>query len=147
MMRKIQSIQLYWFHACLNKLTWCLVQNMIKHYLRSQMSLNFESLVQNSSNPSGCSCISPTHSFYHVMIMHHIVHCIDCVSFSVAGICPLSIDVLPTMSSMTPMKSYNIFRSASQAKPPFSFRYNPPLSLLLSFTTLGQQRFNCYMLR
>ena len=26
--------------------------------------------------------------------MHHIVHCIDCVSFSVAGICSLKIDVI-----------------------------------------------------
>ena len=139
MIRKIQSIHLYWFHACLNKLTCCLVQNMLKHYLRSQVSLNFESLVQNSSNPSDCSCISPTHSFYHVMIMHHIVHCIDCVSFCDASICPLSIDMIPTMRSMTPMKSYNIFRSARQAKLPCSCRYNPTLLLLLSFTTLGQQ--------
>ena len=122
MIRKIQSIHLYCFHACLNKLTCCLVQNIIKHYLRSQMSLNFESLVQNSSNPSVCSCISPTHSFCYVMIMHHIVHCIDCVSFCVAGIYPLSIDVIPKMRSMTPMKSYTIFRSARQAKPPCSFR-------------------------
>ena len=52
-----------------------------------------------------------------------------------------------TMSSMTPMKSYAIFRSARQAKPPCSFRYNPTLSLLLSFTALGQQRFICYLLR
>ena len=29
------------------------------------------------------------------MIMHHIVHCIDCVPFCVAGICPLLIDVIP----------------------------------------------------
>ena len=121
--------------------------NMIKHYLRSQMSLNFESFVQNSSNQSGCSCISPTHSFCHVLIMHRIVHCIDCVSFCVAGICLLSIDDVPTMSSMTSMKNYTIFRSARQAKPPCSFRYNPTLSLLLSFTALGQQRFNCYLLR
>src|SRR3954471_9167268 len=85
--------------------------------------------------------ILPCHS------MHHIVHCIDCVSFSVAGVCPLSIDVVSTMRSMTPMKSYIIFRSARQAKPPCSFRYNPTLSLLLSFIALGQQRFNCYMLR
>ena len=92
MIKKIQSIHLYQFHACLNKLTCCLVQNMIKHYLRSQMCLNFESLVQNSSNPSGCSCIRPTHSYCLVISMHHIVHCIDCVSFSVAGNCPLSID-------------------------------------------------------
>ena len=147
MIRKIQSIHLYWFHACLNKLTCCLVQNMIKHYLRSQVSLNFESLVQNSSNPSDCSCISPTHSFYHVMIMHHIVALHWLCSLSVAGVCPLSIDVVSTMRSMTPMKNYSIFRSARQAKPPCSFRYNPTLSLLLSFTALGQQWFNCYMLR
>ena len=51
--------------------------------------LGIESLIQNSPNPSGLSYISPIHPFYHVMIMHHIVHCIDCVSFSVAGICPL----------------------------------------------------------
>ena len=147
MIRKIQSIHLYQFHACLNKLICCLVQNMIKHYLRSQMCLSFESLVQNSSNPSGCSCISPTHSFYHVMIMHHIVHCIDCVSPLFVGACPHSVDDVPTMSSMTPMKNYAIFKSARQAKPPCSFRYNPTLSLLLSFTALGQQRFICYLLR
>src|SRR3954467_13797330 len=127
MIRKIQSINLYLFRACLNKLTCYLVQNMIKHYLNSQMSLNFESLVQNSSNPSGGSCISPTHSFYLVMIMHHIVHCIDCVSSSVAGISPLSIDVVSTMSSMTLMKNYIIFRSARQAKPPCSFLWGPRL--------------------
>ena len=32
-----------------------------------------EPLVQNDSNPSGCSWISPTHSFCHVTFMHHIV--------------------------------------------------------------------------
>ena len=36
-------------------------------------------------------------AYWHVMIMHHTVHCIDCVPFCVAGICPLSIDVIPTM--------------------------------------------------
>mgnify|MGYP005845182023 CR=1 FL=1 len=86
-------------------------------------------------------------SYCHVMILHHIValHWLCC--FSVAGVCPLSVDDVLTMSSMTPMKSYTIFRSARQAKPPCSFRYNPTLSLLLSFTALGQQRFNCYLLR
>ena len=86
-------------------------------------------------------------AYCHVMIMHHIVHCIDCVSSLFVGICPLSVDDVPTMRSMTPMKNYTIFRSARQAKPPCSFRYNPTLSLLLSFTALGQQWFNCYMLR
>ena len=70
--------------------------------------------------------------------MHHIVHCIDCVSPLFVGVCPISVDDVPTMSSMTPMKNYTIFRSARQAKPPCSFRYNPTLSLLLSFIALGQ---------
>ena len=54
----------------------------------------------------------------HVMIMHHIVTLHWLCSFSVAGVCPLSVDVFPTMCSMTPMKSYTIFRSVTQAKPP-----------------------------
>ena len=71
-------------------------------------------------------------AYCHVMIMHHIVHCIDCVSSLFVGVCPPSVDVDPAMNSMTPMKSYIIFGSATQANPPCSFRYNPTLSLLLS---------------
>ena len=36
-------------------------------------------------------------AYCHVMIMHHIMHCIDCVSSLFVGVCPLSIDVVPTM--------------------------------------------------
>ena len=91
----------------------CLYQNMIKHYLRSQMSLNFEPLVQNGLNPSGCSCISPTHSFFIVMIMHHIVHCIDCVSSLFVGACPLSVDVYQRtiLSSEVPGKQNPLVHS------------------------------------
>ena len=86
-------------------------------------------------------------SYCHVIIMHHNC-CIALIVFlPVCRYFPPSVDVVPTMSSMTPMKNYIIFRSARQAKPPCSFQYNPTLSLLLSFTALGQQRFNCYMLR
>ena len=85
-------------------------------------------------------------SYCHVMIMHHIVTLHWLCSFSVAGVCPLSVDVVSTMSSMTPMMSYTIFRSARQAKTPCLFRYNPTVLLLLSFTALGQQRFICYLL-
>ena len=147
MIRKIQSIQLYWFHACLNKLTWCLVQNMIKHYLRSQMSLGLNLWFK----------MAQTHLVVVALAQHtHIAMSLSCIiivalhllcSSLFDGICPLLVDVVPTASSMTPMKNYTIFRSAKQAKPPCSFRYNPTLSLLLSFTALGQQRFNCYMLR
>ena len=147
MIRKIQSIHLYWFHACLSKLTCCLLQSKIKHFKGPFMSLKLESLVQNGSNPSGCSCISQTHSYCHVLACIIIVALHWLCSPLFAGICPLSVDDVSMMSSMTPMKNYTIFRSARQAKPPCSFRYNPTLSLLLSFTALGQQRFNCYMLR
>ena len=82
MIRKIQSIHLYYFHAWLNKLTWCLMQNKVKHFKGPCMSLKFESLVQIGSNPSGLSCISPTHSYCHVSCMHHIVaHCLVMVVY------------------------------------------------------------------
>ena len=47
-----------------------------------------------------------------------LLHCIDCVPFCVAGICPIPIDVIPTIRWMTLMKSYIIFGSARQAKNP-----------------------------
>ena len=81
------------------------------------------------------------------MIIHHIVALHWLCSSLFASICPLSVDVVPVMSSMTPMKNYTIFRSDRQAKPPWSFRYNPTPSPLLSFTALGQQWFICYLLR
>ena len=116
----------------LNSHIWSLNLNLV--FKPTPFNLLLDALAQNIF-------ILPCHS------MHHIVHCIDRVSFSVVGICPLSIAVVPTMRSMTPMKSYIIFESARQAKPPCSFRYNPTLSLLLSFTALGQQRFICCLLR
>ena len=73
MIRKIHSIHLYWFHACLIKLTCCLVQNKFKHLKGPLMSLKLEPLTQNGSNPSGHSCITPIYSFWHVSCMHHIV--------------------------------------------------------------------------
>ena len=36
-------------------------------------------------------------AYCHVIIMHHIVHCIDYVSSLFVGVCPLSIDVIPMM--------------------------------------------------
>ena len=81
-------------------------------------------------------------AYFHVMIMHHIVAFALIVFLSVAGICSPSVDVVPTMCSMTPVKNYTIFRSARQEKTPCSFRYNPTLSLLLSFTALRQRDSN-----
>ena len=91
--------------------------------------------------------LAQTIAYCHVTFMHHIValHWL-CFFFVCRCLSPLSRRV-PTMWSMPPMKNYTIFRSARQAKPPCSFRYNPTLSLLPSFTALGQQRFICYLLR
>ena len=47
--------------------------NKIRHYYGPFMNLEFESLIQNGPNPSGLSCISPTHPSCHVSCMHHIV--------------------------------------------------------------------------
>ena len=52
------------------------------------------------------------------MIIHHIVHCIDCVSLSVASICPLSIDVVPTMSLLTLMKTQCYLQKCQASKTP-----------------------------
>ena len=52
------------------------------------------------------------------MIMHHIVHCIDCVPFCVAGICPLSVDVIPMMRSLTLMKTQCYLQKCQASKTP-----------------------------
>ena len=117
----------------------CCLDKTNKGHLNNHIwSLNLNLVFKPTSFKLLLVALSQITAYCHVMIMHHIVHCIDCVSFYVAGICPLSIDVVSTMRSMTLTKNYIIFRSARQAKPPCSFRYNPTLSLLLSFTALGQ---------
>ena len=106
----------------------------------------FESLIQMSSIGLVAVCVSTNNMTY--TCHDHASYCricIDCVLLYCRCLSPLGRRI-PTMSLMTPMKSYNIFKSARQAKPPCSFRYNPTLSLLLSFISLGQQRFNCYFM-
>ena len=50
--------------------------------------------------------------------MHHIVALHWLCSFSVAGICPLSVVDLPTMSSMTPMKNYYYLQKCQASRTP-----------------------------
>ena len=111
MIRKIQSIHLYYFHAWSNKLNWCFKQNKEKHFKRPCLSLKFESLIQICSNPSGFSCISPTHSYCHVSCMHHIVaHCLVMVVYR----CPLR-QVLPPRSTVITLTKNRIRASNHQA--------------------------------
>ena len=118
MIRKIQSIHLYYFHAWSNKLTWCFNQNKEKHFKRPCLSLKFESLTQIGSNPSGFSCISTKHNILpcHIHASYCALHWL-CFS-SVAGDCPLSIDGIPTMWSLTLMKTQCYLRKCQASKTP-----------------------------
>ena len=111
------------------------------------LELEFDVVLNSTTIKMIFCCISPNHN---ILPCHdHASYCrIALIVFPLVCRWLFTLDkCVPTMRSMTPMKSYTIFRSAWQANPPCSFRYNPTLSLLLSFTALGQQRFICYLLR
>ena len=70
----------------------------IKWHLNSHIwSLNLNLVFKPTSFKLLLVSLAQNKAYCHVMIMHHIVHCIDCVPLCVAGICPLSIDVAPPM--------------------------------------------------
>ena len=103
------------------------------------MSLKLESLIQNGSNPSSLSCISPIHSFCHVSCMHHILALLfgdDCVTVLFAeGPAPEEYHEYPNEEQ---------YQSTDpQGKQPtnWSYRYNPMFSLLLSFTAFKTTHF------
>ena len=77
--------------------------------------MNFNQMIARCIRKNHITSSCHVHASYCCICL-----CFDCRhhSFSIAGVCPLSVDVVPTMSSMTPMKSYTIFRSARQAKNP-----------------------------
>ena len=111
---------------------------MVRHYLRSEMSLEFESLVQSGSNSSSYSCISPIHSFCHVTCMHHIV-----------AYCLILIVLLVLSAVGSVLEDYREYPSEGQyqsaglpgKQPHWSYWYNPLFSLLLSFTTFKTTTF------
>ena len=143
MIRKIQSIHLYYFHAWSNKLNWCFKQNKEKHFKRPCLSLKFESLIQIYSNPSGFSCISPTHSYCHVSCMHHIVAL--CLVLIVLRCVLRGRFCLRGYSRVSNWREVSHHHSVRQATH-WSFRYKPIFSLLLSFTALRQRNSNCCVL-
>ena len=112
--------------------------------MTSYHGLSFESLIQMDSNQPILECISqntpilPCHSMHHIVAYCHVMIVFRCVfrgRFCFQG--------YPWISDWRAVSYYHSIR---QAKPSCSFRYNPTLSFLLSFTALGQQWFNCYML-
>ena len=108
------------------------MQNKIKHFKGPCMSLKFESLVQIGSNPSGFSCISPTHSYCHVSCMHHIVaHCLVMVVYR----CSLR-QVLPPRSTVITLTKNRIRASNHQAS-------NQPLIISIQSHVLAPALFYC----
>ena len=93
MIRKIQPIHLYHLHACLNNLNLLYTTIWINGIWNVMYGVWIWILDSNQLHLTWLLvALAQTTSYCHVMSMHHIVHCIDCVSFSVAGNCPLSID-------------------------------------------------------
>ena len=136
------------FSCIFEQLTSTVYENLNLWYLKCLMwCTNLNLVFKPTPFKSLLAALAQITAYCHVTFMHHILALHWLCFLSIAGNCPSSVDVVLAIRSMTPMKNYTIFRSARQAKPPCSFRYNPTLSLLLSFTALGQQRFNCYMLR
>ena len=120
----------------------------IKWHLNNHIwSLNLNLWFKPTSFNCVASCISS---------IHNILPCNDHASycalhwlcfFLCCRCCSLSVDVFRRWVRWHRWRPNVIFRSARQAKPHWAFRYNPTLLLSPSFTALGQQRFNCYLLQ
>ena len=99
------------FSCMIKQVNLMLMQNKEKHFKGPCLSLKFESLIQTGSNPSGLSCISPTHSYCYVSCIHHIVaHCLVMVVYR----CPLR-QVLPPRSTVITLSKNHISASNHQA--------------------------------
>ena len=82
------------FSRMLEQLMTTVLENSIKWHLNNHMwSLNFNRRFKPTPFNLLLVALAQTTTYCHVMIKHHIVNCIDCVSFCVAGICSLSVDV------------------------------------------------------
>ena len=96
-----------------------------------------------TSSKLNAKCISSKHITYscHVHASYCCIWlCIDCRHRSfLIGPAPET-DPEYLSKEQCPLLIYQA------SKPPCSFRYNPTLSLLLSFIALGQQRFNYYFM-
>ena len=73
--------------------------------------------------------------------MHHIVHCIDCVSSLFVGVCPLSVDDVPTLWSLTLMKTQCYLQKCQASKNPLfipiqSYSLAPALFYCIRTTTI-----------
>ena len=144
MIRKIQSIHLYYFHAWLNKLTWCLMQNKEKHFKGPcwvwNLNLWFK-LVQTLLVLVALAQHTHIAMFHACIILLHIVWWWLCIGVLAAGSASEEYRDYPNE------EPYQCIKPSGKQPTIWSYRYNPMFSLLLSFNALGQQRFICYLLR
>ena len=118
----------------------------IKWHMNNHIwSLNLNLVFKPTSFNLLLVALAQTHSYCHVIACIILLHIVMCwlSSFSVAGVCPLSVDVYrrcdwwhrwrTILSSEVPGKQKPLVHSDTI-----------PLSRFCSLTTLGQQRFNCY---
>ena len=148
MIRKIWRICLCHVHACLSKLTSLFRTNYVSGIWLFTYEVWIWTLGSNQLHLIWTLvALAQTQAYCHVVIMNHIVALHWFCPSLFAGNHPLSIDdVSDDVIDDTNEELYYL-QKCQASKTPCSFRYNPTLSLLLSFTALGQQRVNCYMLR
>ena len=79
--------------------------------------------------------LAQTTAYCHVTLMHHIVALHWLCFFSVAGDCPLSIDVIPMMWSLTLMKTQCYLQKCQASK--------TPLFILIQSHSLAPALFYC----
>ena len=86
------------FSCMLEQLKSAIYNNLNKWHLKCLMwSLNLNLGFKPTSFNLLLVALAQTIAYCHVMIMHHIVHCIDCASSLFVGACPLSVRRVPTM--------------------------------------------------
>ena len=83
MIRKIQSIHLYWFHACLNNLNLMFSEKHDKALFKFIVWVWRWTFSSKWLKPPCCSCISPTHSF--LRCHDHASYC--CIALIVFFLC------------------------------------------------------------
>ena len=144
MIRKIQSIHLYYFHAWLNKLTWCLMQNkentLKGHVWVWNLSLWFK-LVQTLLVLAALANTLILPCFMHASYCRTLFGdgCVS-VFFATGSVSEEYLDYLSE-------EPYPCIEPSGKQPTIWSYRYNPMFSLLLSFTALRQRDSNCCVLR
>ena len=86
------------FSCMLEQLIAVFYHKSIKWHLNNHIwSLNLNLVFKPTSFNLLLVALAEIIAFFHVLSMHHIVHCIDCVSSLFVGACPLSVRRVPTM--------------------------------------------------